>query len=187
MSSLCSTHDANTQSVGYSETALHRRALHIPEDNTPQTRTSSTFYGNTTSKPHQCTHCHKTFKLETNLRVHQRVHSELALICPVCNKKFARNSNFNQHMRIHTGERPYKCLYCPKAFKQRHSLSDHHRLHRKEKPYSCTFCDKAFAARCNLIVHTRTHTGEKPYECKECNKQYASKSGWNARHKKYHS
>eukprot|EP01083_Nonionella_stella_P018487 51509_1 len=59
-----------------------------------------------------CDHCGKRYKHLCNLKSHQRIHTDEALICAHCNKRFGRKANLAEHLRIHTGEAPYQCKFC---------------------------------------------------------------------------
>eukprot|EP01084_Bolivina_argentea_P305333 527464_1 len=116
------------------------------------------------SNKYKCIKCSKTFKHQTNLKIHSKIHTSEAFVCPFCEKRFARKTNMKQHLRVHTGEKPFKCHICEKACKQKHSLLDHVNTHTGERPHKCEYCTKAFTSRCNYTVHKRIHTGEKPYQ-----------------------
>eukprot|EP01083_Nonionella_stella_P018486 51508_1 len=133
-----------------------------------------------------CDHCGKRYKHLCNLKSHQRIHTDEALICAHCNKRFGRKANLAEHLRIHTGEAPYQCKFCLRKFKHHHSWRDHLRIHTGEQPYQCKVCGRRFKVGHNLKVHARIHTGEKPYKCPHCNKLFRQKSGLNSHIKRAH-
>ncbi|KFZ49340.1 Zinc finger protein 544, partial [Antrostomus carolinensis] len=45
--------------------------------------------------------------------------------CPNCGKSFRWNSGLMVHQRIHSGERPYKCGDCGKSFMRSSDLVNH--------------------------------------------------------------
>ncbi|XP_010835115.1 PREDICTED: zinc finger protein GLI4 [Bison bison bison] len=120
-------------------------------------------------KPHRCEACGKSFKYNSLLLKHQRIHTE-------CGRAFSHSSHFTQHLRVHNGEKPYECGECGQAFSQSSNLVRHQRLHTGEKPYACSQCGKAFIWSSVLIEHQRIHTGEKPYECPDCGKAFRGRS-----------
>lgn len=58
----------------------------------------------TDDKRYECCNCGKSFRDNTQLKVHARKHTgEKPFECDICQKKFTVNGNLNKHMRIHTG------------------------------------------------------------------------------------
>ncbi|XP_075696478.1 uncharacterized protein LOC142662243 [Rhinoderma darwinii] len=80
--------------------------------------------------------------------------------CPACDKTFTHQSNLLVHQRIHSGERTYHCHECNRQFSQRTSLMIHLRTHTGEMPYSCQCCGKRFRQQSNLLYHLKSHIGQ---------------------------
>ncbi|KAM8926978.1 uncharacterized protein RCH25_007268 [Pelodytes ibericus] len=78
--------------------------------------------------------------------------------CPECDKIFTHQSNLLVHQRIHSGERAYRCHECNRQFSQRTSLMIHLRTHTGEMPYACQCCGKRFRQQSNLLYHLKSHT-----------------------------
>ncbi|KAJ1132842.1 hypothetical protein NDU88_011143 [Pleurodeles waltl] len=77
--------------------------------------------------------------------------------CSECCKTFTHESNLIVHQRIHSGDRRYQCKECGKEFSQRTSLMVHLRTHTGEMPYQCQLCEKSFRQQSNLIYHMKSH------------------------------
>ncbi|XP_047506041.1 zinc finger protein 678-like [Pieris napi] len=98
---------------------------------------------------------------------------EKKYICDICGKSFRKNSFLTIHKRIHNGEVPFKCNECDKVFSNKTNLQMHERWHSDERPFICSDCGKGFKVKTALDRHFRCHTGERPYKCKVCGKAFA--------------
>lgn len=118
--------------------------------------------------PYKCPQCGKAFTQASNLKVHQKLHSQPGLhFCSQCGKQFSSYSEQKAHECSQTCK-PYCCSMCGKKFSRLWNLKLHWRIHTQEKPHRCTMCDKSFTRADILKVHQRTHTGERPYICTIC-------------------
>lgn len=77
--------------------------------------------------------------------------------CTECCRTFTHESNLIVHQRIHSGDRRYQCKECGKEFSQRTSLMVHLRTHTGEMPYQCQLCERSFRQQSNLIYHMKSH------------------------------
>ncbi|XP_077455617.1 uncharacterized protein LOC144073555 [Stigmatopora argus] len=75
-------------------------------------------------------------------------------VCQYCRKSFKFQSALVRHERVHTGEKPYKCGICGKAFGQSYFLRVHELTHWSVKRYNCTTCKKSFSHYSNAKNHT---------------------------------
>ncbi|XP_021375430.1 transcription factor E4F1-like isoform X1 [Mizuhopecten yessoensis] len=128
----------------------------------------------TGDRPHKCSHCDKCFVTKDTLCKHLSVHSEERQYkCGECGKLFKRISHVREHLKIHSSDRPFPCAMCEKSFKTGNAMKVHMRTHTDVMPYVCPYCHRHFREKGSLNRHVRMHTGEKPYVCKHCGKSFS--------------
>lgn len=116
----------------------------------------------TGKRKYTCADCGKSFRWNSRLIAHRRLHTgEKPFQCTLCGKRFRRNAHLYQHHRTHTGEKPFECYECGKSFNDRSSYMKHGRTHTGDKPYHCLDCGKCFSQSAHLYRHHKTHMGEK--------------------------
>ncbi|XP_041983561.1 uncharacterized protein LOC121736435 isoform X2 [Aricia agestis] len=141
------------------------------------------------SSPHKCKICKKTFSELAGLRQHVQTHSSDnpyachlcsyagktvkylnrhiklrhmvadAYECSYCDRKFHYISQLNAHLPVHTNSRPHKCDICGKGFNSYFVLSTHKNIHKAERPYKCSYCEYACNDKSTLRKHHERHTG----------------------------
>ncbi|XP_071796844.1 uncharacterized protein [Asterias amurensis] len=138
--------------------------------------------GNNTNKT--CRYCGKAYKSLTQVREHERVHTnEKPFACVKCGKAFNRGCSLRNHLKLHSRNKTYPCVKCGTAFKSYFHLSRHRLIH-KDRPFSCDICNKMYATKAKLCKHSSQHKQES-LVCDECNKKFKSKLEL-SRHKRSH-
>ncbi|TKR80935.1 hypothetical protein L596_014905 [Steinernema carpocapsae] len=88
--------------------------------------------GSSSSAPHQCSMCSKSFATSKLLQNHQHMfHTEKAFICEICGKAFRFRSNLAEHRSVHTALKPYVCKFCGKSSRLKGNLTKHILKHHK--------------------------------------------------------
>ncbi|XP_041373012.1 zinc finger protein 62-like [Gigantopelta aegis] len=98
----------------YGMFGFHRHALMSLIDQTAMNNSSSPLSYNTG----------QNFKSDSPLEGGSRPHQ-----CPHCSKRFKLSHHLREHLRIHTGEKPYQCDVCHERFSRSHLLQRHKTKH----------------------------------------------------------
>ncbi|XP_060689974.1 zinc finger and BTB domain-containing protein 38 isoform X2 [Hemiscyllium ocellatum] len=115
-----------------------------------------------TTKPHSCSICTKSFPNSSTLKMHMRCHTgEQPFSCKSCGRRFSVQGNLHKHERIHLGVKEFICLYCNKAFTLSETLKKHERIHTGEKRYRCHFCPRRFLYLTTKKNHEQRHLERK--------------------------
>ncbi|XP_034018868.1 zinc finger protein 132-like isoform X2 [Thalassophryne amazonica] len=119
-----------------------------------------------------CTTCSKSFKFQSLLKSHQRIHTgEQPFLCSQCGQSFSFKQSLERHNRIHKLGRKYECLICGKFFKSLMDQREHKNAHMENGQYVCSACGRAFTWKSALLRHLKTHEADKverAFKCPRC-------------------
>ncbi|XP_052368180.1 zinc finger protein 436-like isoform X2 [Oncorhynchus keta] len=107
-------------------------------------------------------------------------------ICSVCEKSFKFASALIAHQVIHTGERPYVCHLCGRCFSFRQSLDRHKQTHKDGRVYDCLICGETFQSLSARTEHKKSHMEQGAYQCSQCHRKFNWASAM-VRHLKVHT
>ncbi|XP_041644758.1 zinc finger protein 708-like [Cheilinus undulatus] len=123
-------------------------------------------------KSYRCLKYHIISKHPNELSANELPATDAIVSCAVCSKKFPNQSQLRVHQRVHTGEKPFHCDVCGKSYRLKELLRDHKYTHTGEKPYKCSHCSKTFNLATSFIRHRSIHSGTTPYSCQDCGKHF---------------
>lgn len=109
----------------------------------------------TGERPYICSYCNEGFITSSNLRAHERMHSNITYTCNECNKVYKSERTFKKHVRTHNPDKYYDCQYCDRKFISSRDRNKHLYTHPEFKPFICTYCGKTFISENALDVHVR--------------------------------
>ena len=69
--------------------------------------------------------CNKTFKSDSELQKHVRIHEGVFCHCDCCKYKSPDIRNLQKHMVKHTKKLPHVCVQCGKGFRWYEQLKRH--------------------------------------------------------------
>ncbi|XP_044042797.1 zinc finger protein 16-like isoform X2 [Siniperca chuatsi] len=138
-----------------------------------------------------CPDCEKTFKFQSLLKAHQRIHTgEQPFLCSQCGRRFSFKQSLERHKQTHKSGRKYECLICGEFFKTLVAQREHKSTHMENGEYLCSECGRAFAWKSALVRHLKTHGEdadkvERSYKCPRCDLGFSCASYLN-RHLQTH-
>ena len=97
--------------------------------------------------------CKSSFRFNSQLEVHKRIHRNELLQCVFCPYRTNQESHLQQHYRLHFKMFDLKCSFCEKNFVSRSFLNRHYRREHSEETYTCQICSKYTGNRLNLQRH----------------------------------
>ena len=131
-----------------------------------------------TSKDKKCTKCEKTFKLDSNRKIHERsVHNgERPFSCKICSKKFTDPGAAKRHeITIHEKLKKHKCNMCSKTFSLVSYLNSHIKWKHQKGTllYKCDPCNKFYVLKGHLKIHNETIHQKIRFKCDICEQEYS--------------
>ena len=119
--------------------------------------------------------CGKTYACKQDLKKHQRIHTDKALVCHVDTMKFATKQALQEHMIIHSGEKPFQCALCGNTFGQPANMRTHVKNVHKysvemNRANKCEYCGRAQSSLVNLhhhLLEKHTDQVQKDMEAKQ--------------------
>ena len=130
----------------------------------------SAYYSETSSENGSLGTGHSAVNSPIKPRMYADHKSECKKQCSFCPATFKSNTDVKRHERIHTGEKPFSCSVCQKSFNRKGNMEKHLTTHFKgkdrlehlkmahatEKNFIC-HCGKAFRSRGFFYRHQRQH------------------------------
>ena len=153
----------------------------------------------------QCTTCGKTFKRESHLEVHRKVHlreqgvseeeagTALYHFCDRCGKRFKGKHILKAHVeRVHEKKKEKgseaKCPICCQVFDTVGRLHVHKGLkHPKDDLNRCKVCGEECGWASVLERHMRKHEESLRLPCRFCPKKFMSRQGLEGHERKCHT
>lgn len=121
----------------------------------------------------KCDKCHRVFKYEMLLKVHQCVSmQESSFVCQVCNYTCKKFYNLTQHQLVHSNYKK-RCEICAKAFNTEKGLKYHLKNHSAASEWAlqCKECHKSFRSEVYFKYHQCLNTGQQDnFQCQICQK-----------------
>ena len=98
------------------------------------------------SKPN----CQSTFKYQSLLDRHMRIHSNDVDSCQFCPFKYVDMKHYKDHLHMHFGIKAYKCDHCGLNFFSSTAMTDHASAH-EGITYHCLICKTYKCTKKNVM------------------------------------
>lgn len=113
-------------------------------------------------KIHKCPDCPEEFEKWSTMVAHRRIIHTLKFICVVCQGKFHSKTNLKVHEKIHSESREiFECdrENCPKYYYDKKNLQSHIKSKHEGKKFNCEIegCDRQLSTKQKLILHHKMH------------------------------
>ncbi len=134
-----------------------------------------------TERSFKCETCPATFKFQTSLQRHSKVHME----------KTVNEDSVHLHVRRiqpnRNNRRNFTCVFCSKTYCDRRIRDRHLLTHRNERPFQCKFCKIRFAhewamRRHSASIHLKSNfkgdkaSKPKSLKCNVCSQVFSART-----------
>lgn len=136
-----------------------------------------------------CYQCSKSFKTNSKLKQHRKVHFSSNFTCRGCNVCFTSKENLQQHIDSHYATLKVRmipdklkqigltCKVCGKTLKSKATLINHLLIHtNRTVNYVCEVCGKQCIRRYEFEEHMLTHSLNRLFKCNICHSSFKTKT-----------
>lgn len=126
-------------------------------------------------KAYHCTTCNKDFNYKSSYDNHIKLHEPKNFKCAnsSCDKEFITQSQLNVHQKMHSEQKEHQCSHCDKAYHLKKHLTRHLASH-SDRNFICELCATEFTFKSSYTHHMSLHYQGKKFKCEDCEKAFAT-------------